>query len=76
MKQALADATCDFMIAELEKAHGFKNITRQRVQAAYQAVGTSGPVTRQYSLFVFAHYFRTHPPDAVSFLGDVVRDDV
>ena len=76
MKQKLSDAVCDFVIEEMAKAHGFKNISRLRVQIAYQEIDIYAAATSQYGLFAFARFFLTHPPDPVSLLGDVVRDDV
>jgi len=74
----LGDGVCDEIIAQLRPYDipGYSMISRRLVRhvAATKLFLTDKP-TSPYSLFLFREYFREHPPDAVSLLGDVVRDD-
>lgn len=74
----LSDDVCDEIIKKLRayKLPGFELISRgllRRVIA--ESMHFTDKPTSRYSLFLLREYFRDHPPDLVTLLGDVVRDE-
>ena len=72
----LTDAVCEMVIDELRTMGIDGPLTYGHVRVTYKKLKLIVKPTGQYALFAFADYFRKHPPDSVSLLGDLVRDDV
>lgn len=71
----LTDWQCESVIEEMRTMGIDGPLTYGHVRRVYKTLKLIVKPTGQYALFAFADYFRKHPPDAVSLLGEVVADD-